>query len=392
MGQPLPRWTLCRSMLVAVILLSVCRYIEARFIEDDDPQTTRHYFFSEHVAASRSGSSRNQRVLDASSIDTQHALTDAPEIKRWKLLGIADSIYVISDCDPSFDQHNRRHDVSDLSWALHFPIDWIDISNSEEMKNKEFNYPATATLDEEETWEHDSKTGYRDQTHQVPNAEQIGMAEAEEAVEWRQRIPLPTSHPSESSGTGTDIGSELVSEKNLMNSKDRWHSHVLALREVIRKEDEVAIIFADDFDVEWDIEFILKETWEHLPSDWDIIYLGHCASQERLGDIVPYTSSLHHSTRSCYSPGYVINYRSAKMIYQFLRSSDLSQTLSLDDALWELGAREIIKLNSYTFSPPISTKTGQREHLKDSSIERLRMLQRIMEDGLEIPSLQEVIG
>ena len=57
-----------------------------------------------------------------------------------------------------------------------------------------------------------------------------------------------------------------------------WHSHYRVLRRVAEGEDEVAIIFEDDIDMEWDLELRLRRMWTALPDDWDLVMLGtfHC--------------------------------------------------------------------------------------------------------------------
>ncbi|TDL22372.1 hypothetical protein BD410DRAFT_788637 [Rickenella mellea] len=37
----------------------------------------------------------------------------------------------------------------------------------------------------------------------------------------------------------------------------------------------VAIVFEDDVDMEWDLQARLVSMWDHLPRDWDIVFLGN---------------------------------------------------------------------------------------------------------------------
>ncbi|KAJ4495915.1 hypothetical protein C8J55DRAFT_445037, partial [Lentinula edodes] len=56
-----------------------------------------------------------------------------------------------------------------------------------------------------------------------------------------------------------------------------WHSHLRVLRLIVEKED---IILEDDIDMEKDIRRRLHRIWVNLPDDWDVVFLGHCWSNE----------------------------------------------------------------------------------------------------------------
>ncbi|KAJ3852434.1 hypothetical protein EV368DRAFT_74047 [Lentinula lateritia] len=56
-----------------------------------------------------------------------------------------------------------------------------------------------------------------------------------------------------------------------------WHSHLRVLRLIAEEED---IILEDDIDIEKDIRRRLHRIWINLPDDWDIVFLGHCWSNE----------------------------------------------------------------------------------------------------------------
>lgn len=95
------------------------------------------------------------------------------------------------------------------------------------------------------------------------------------------------------------------------------------------------------------------------------------------------------------------------MLYRFLRSPDYAYTRPIDHALRELQLFQASKIKSYSFSPPVAIqiKKGKsdivgvaevgwrnREDLSDSTMERVAMFERIMHDGLEIPSMNETSG
>ena len=56
-----------------------------------------------------------------------------------------------------------------------------------------------------------------------------------------------------------------------------WHSHLAVIRHIVDDngtKDDIAVVFEDDIDMEWDIHERLREVWALLPSDWDIVFLG----------------------------------------------------------------------------------------------------------------------
>ncbi|KAE9398637.1 hypothetical protein BT96DRAFT_976330 [Gymnopus androsaceus JB14] len=73
-----------------------------------------------------------------------------------------------------------------------------------------------------------------------------------------------------------------------------WYSHLMVLRRIVERNnayyelspgrnmsnEHISIIFEDDIDVEKDIRQRLARIWHVLPGDWDIVFLGHCWSNE----------------------------------------------------------------------------------------------------------------
>lgn len=53
-----------------------------------------------------------------------------------------------------------------------------------------------------------------------------------------------------------------------------WHSHFEVLRKIADGDDDVALIFEDDIDMEWDLERRLRYLWRFLPNKWDLVFIG----------------------------------------------------------------------------------------------------------------------
>ncbi|KAJ7160555.1 hypothetical protein C8R43DRAFT_849304, partial [Mycena crocata] len=60
-----------------------------------------------------------------------------------------------------------------------------------------------------------------------------------------------------------------------------WRSHLSAIqRASAHKPEKPSLILEDDVDMEVDIKERLIDVWSLLPPDWDIVFLGHCWSNE----------------------------------------------------------------------------------------------------------------
>jgi GR25 family glycosyltransferase involved in LPS biosynthesis len=59
-----------------------------------------------------------------------------------------------------------------------------------------------------------------------------------------------------------------------------WFSHTRAMKAMLANGDESALFLEDDVDIEWDIEGRWASIYRRLPSDWDVVFLGHCWGRE----------------------------------------------------------------------------------------------------------------
>ncbi|KAI0757477.1 hypothetical protein C8Q80DRAFT_1133858 [Daedaleopsis nitida] len=62
-----------------------------------------------------------------------------------------------------------------------------------------------------------------------------------------------------------------------------WYSHLDTILRFAHERPglgEAALILEDDVDMERDIDARLQDVWQILPADWDILFLGHCWSNE----------------------------------------------------------------------------------------------------------------
>ena len=46
------------------------------------------------------------------------------------------------------------------------------------------------------------------------------------------------------------------------------------MQKIADGDDDVALIFEDDIDMEWDLERRLRYLWSFLPDNWDMVLIG----------------------------------------------------------------------------------------------------------------------
>ncbi|KAJ7030014.1 hypothetical protein C8F04DRAFT_1264362 [Mycena alexandri] len=165
-----------------------------------------------------------------------------------------------------------------------------------------------------------------------------------------------------------------------------WKSHYDVLRKIAEGGDEVAIVFEDDIDVEWMLENRLKRLLPALPSEWDVLMLGHCSSKETDLNPLPSNPFLHPSTNPRCTNGYAVTRRGAQRLVRRLRTPAFAFSRPIDHAfahIVELQRRppKNAKPGMHFFSvyPPVvvqqytSRNDTQVERLEDSTRERMEL-------------------
>jgi len=140
-----------------------------------------------------------------------------------------------------------------------------------------------------------------------------------------------------------------------------WHSHVVALRDMVQKGHAAALILEDDIDIEFDIEKILAPQWSHLPADWDIVYLGHCHSQEYRNNPLQSAPRFRVTHHILCTHGYAVSRKGARKILKLLRSADYAYSKPIDHGLKDLVQQHLLK--SYSAYPPLVVQ--RKEDISD---------------------------
>ncbi|KAG2036182.1 hypothetical protein BDR03DRAFT_960400 [Suillus americanus] len=173
-----------------------------------------------------------------------------------------------------------------------------------------------------------------------------------------------------------------------------WYSHVSAVRKFIDRvnatPEDVAVFLEDDIDMEWDIEIRMRHVWPSLPHGWDMVFLGHCWSNESFYSALPSPRAMSPSygllTRShihpSYSPrcthAYALSLSGARRLLQHLRYPPFAYSRALDQAFsWliesgRLRAFSVVpsvviqrKVLSSDILPGSGAGSAWREHLVD---------------------------
>ncbi|KAJ3832788.1 hypothetical protein EV361DRAFT_932493 [Lentinula raphanica] len=224
-----------------------------------------------------------------------------------------------------------------------------------------------------------------------------------EAKAWEARHPMPVQWQNETWRKSRDarVNPAFV-RNNLLSEKSQFltlggvacaDSHIRAIREIIHRNLDSAIIFEDDIDIEFSIERILEHEWPYLPSTWDIVYLGHCwSSNEPFRPFLdPKASYVRKTEHTLCLHAHAISLRGAYKLARFLRSPDYAYSRPVDHMIKDLV--QMNYLESYTFVPALVVQTKEDtsqikvgemnrawkdlsgEWLVDSTLERIKMVQ-----------------
>ncbi|TFK47967.1 hypothetical protein OE88DRAFT_1635363 [Heliocybe sulcata] len=151
-----------------------------------------------------------------------------------------------------------------------------------------------------------------------------------------------------------------------------WHSHLSVLRKIANAPnalDSVSVILEDDVDMEHDIEERLYSMWPALPPLWDMIFLGHCWSDESLYPPLPLPfskpSPLHPSSTPKCTHAYAVTKAGARRLLLHLRHPPFAYSRALDQAYsWLIQSG---RLTAFSVVPSIviQRKVGQSDVWND---------------------------
>ncbi|KAJ3506259.1 hypothetical protein NLJ89_g6971 [Agrocybe chaxingu] len=134
-----------------------------------------------------------------------------------------------------------------------------------------------------------------------------------------------------------------------------WYSHLCVIQKIANSGDSVSIILEDDIDMEKDIHAHLRHIWSNLPPDWDIVFLGHCWSNEALyPPLAPperHYARIHKSVSPKCTHAYALSRNGARRLLVHLRYPPFAFSRAIDQAIaWLV---ESGRLKSYSIVPSL---------------------------------------
>ncbi|KAI0307490.1 hypothetical protein B0F90DRAFT_1621266 [Multifurca ochricompacta] len=179
--------------------------------------------------------------------------------------------------------------------------------------------------------------------------------------------PATLDLPPLACATGNDISApfspDLPLHRHLTAAKVAcWYSHSQIIREIANSKHEAVLVLEDDVDMERDIGRRLQALWSALPSDWDIVYLGHCWSSESrftpLRSVILHLpgghtaqSVLHPANAPKCTHAYVLSRIGARRIVAHLSHPPFAYSRAIDQALaWLVQSG---RLRAFSIVPPV---------------------------------------
>ncbi|ESK85520.1 hypothetical protein Moror_10082 [Moniliophthora roreri MCA 2997] len=118
-----------------------------------------------------------------------------------------------------------------------------------------------------------------------------------------------------------------------------WDSHLRVIQSVLDSSSntstswDITFILEDDIDMELDIRRRLRPLWERLPVDWDIVFLGHCWSNEGIYDALSdIQTHLHPSRAPQCTHAYALSPLGARRLYEHLTYPPFAFSRAIDQA------------------------------------------------------------
>jgi len=165
-----------------------------------------------------------------------------------------------------------------------------------------------------------------------------------------------------------------------------WYSHVSVIERIANdaslRDNDAALILEDDVDMERDIHARLKHVWAYLPEEWDIVFLGHCCSEENFYPALDFTGNsttttdkmmhLHPSRSPWCGHAYALTRAGARRLLVHLRHMPLAYSRPIDAAMSMLVEKQRVK--SFSIVPSI---ISQRKCLISDIADGTRSEERI---------------
>ncbi|KAJ7596542.1 hypothetical protein C8J56DRAFT_917707 [Mycena floridula] len=171
-----------------------------------------------------------------------------------------------------------------------------------------------------------------------------------------------------------------------------WFSHLTAIRQIGESQDyDLGIVLEDDIDMEKDIRGRLSEAWHLLPRDWDMVFLGHCWSNEsfhpailplyRFRPPAAIGTNIHPSQGPKCTHAYALSKHGARRLYLHLTYPPFAYSRAIDQAFAWLIKTNRLKSFSIVPSVVVQRKIGESDVSSGTgSIWRDQLMDGVFED------------
>ncbi|KAI0063247.1 hypothetical protein BV25DRAFT_1786125, partial [Artomyces pyxidatus] len=287
---------------------------------------------------------------------------------------------------------DRREDMEHLRNILHLRWTYLDAADAASPANVHIDGTSPLALPTFH-WPDDIDRLVHSQEAMLPlgadvwplpytRAESDGSVSAETADPFwfaplRAKASFPHPLPPLACASGDQLlapfSQDLPPYKRLTPAKVAcWHSHLQAIRQIANGGDSAALVLEDDVDMERDISARLRALWDALPDSWDIVYLGHCWSNESALPALRVISShalapldsdtstsiparnltaLHPSVSPKCTHAYALSRAGARRVLAHLRHPPFAYSRAIDQALaWLVQSG---RLQAFSVVPPL---------------------------------------
>lgn len=157
-----------------------------------------------------------------------------------------------------------------------------------------------------------------------------------------------------------------------------WNSHISLLR-AIRAQSSVAssgrsdagiaaLILEDDVSAEYDLVHRLDSIWAFVPTGWDIVFLGHCWSDETFFPPLPSSpitsTRIHPSHAPKCTHAYAVSTKGARKLLHHLLYPPFAYSRALDQAMAWLVQSKRLKGYSLVPSVVVQSKSTRSDVMK----------------------------
>jgi len=269
--------------------------------------------------------------------DILRAANPLDDIPHSKTLGVASRLYVIG----LPEREDRRIIMGQLADALDITLTWHNATN--------LNSSIISVILDRLEDRHSIRQPFA-WADDVESDEVLQPGNVSGSELWFLPPSSPLALPP------LELGPDYVrnNDTHWMAEIACWYSHSQLLRRIAEGDDDVAFIFEDDVDMEWDMERRLHYLWKFLPNPWDMVFLGHCYSDEYKKGAVEGTMYLYKSNDPLCLHAYAVTKKSATRMVRLLRSPLYAYSKPLDHATRQFIGEE--RVHSFSVLPPIATQ------------------------------------